>query len=802
MKIAHRLVSFAVLLGSSSLLHGQATPASTAPASTTSEEEVVKLPSFSVSSQKSDRYGSPDATSISRVATSILDAPLTVNVIPKELMNDLGANTSYDVTRYFAGVSAGRGSSVGGIMDRQNFRGFESFSKTIDNFSSFLIPTGSGFQANFDPAFIERSELVMGPDTILSPTGSPGGSINVITKSPQFKADNSITGQVGNYGAQKVVLDSTGPIGHKLAFRVIGSYQDTKTYEPGYVKQTNGSVQLAYKFSDTSKLTFKWFGEDWSVKGAQANPNDNGEIIGITSGIINGVSLPNTALHGFRYHGWNGSARWSKRADRLNIAALEYTGTIADRVSVRLAAEGIYDNFIQDVGYPNVNPGETFDAGGNVTGITDPAGTSSDPSNLTELAQIVHQVNYEEQVQNDYAANFHPGGISLQPVVGWSYQQGSQPTNVNRQDKNVANTMPNTNLFATDNYAPPHPLLSSYTSSFSQQVEHAWIYQAYGLMKAGLYNDRVMLTGGASRTWAKPTVYTDTTVGTTVASLGPGASILGLGSLTGGQKTNKILVNNFGTTGAAPALNQPSQKTFQDTYMAGALLKPAKNVSVYYSFSTNAGISGNTPVLWQKGKQHEFGVKTQLFNDRLQVSADHFQITESNVSTVNPAHNVDATQPATLQSNLANRGFEFNVIGGITKNVSVVASFTKMKLRTAAGQRFRNVPDQMTNLLINYHFTDGALKNLSVFAGMVHVGDVSGEAPGGGNVGGALGKPGFIVSAYTIFNAGAGYTWKRYSFNLNVDNVADSKLWWQPASRQSVSPYPGITFRFATTVHF
>ncbi len=797
MKTAYRLA--AVLLVSSSLLHGQTAPDTST--TSTPSEETIKLPSFSVTSEKTDPYNQADVTSIARVSGSVLDAPLSVNVVPKELMTDLGANVSYDVTRYFAGVSNGRGAGEGGIMDRQDFRGFESFSKTIDNFSSFLQPTGSGFQGNFDPAFIDHSELVMGPDTILSPTGSPGGSINIITKSPQYKESNVLTGQVGNYGAQKVVLDSTGPIStnSKLAYRVIGSFQDTKTFEPGRVKQINGSVQLAYKFSDTSKLTFKWFGQDWAVYGAQANPNDNGEIVSDPS-MINGATLPNTPMPGYRYDGWNGSTRWSQRYDRTNIGQLEYTGSIADRVSVRLAAEQIYDEFTQDVGYPNVNPADTWDLAGNVIGIT--AASSINPAAVPELAQEVHQVNYDEQIQNDYAANFHPGSVSLQPVAGWTYQQGSEPTNVNRQDKNVGGSMPAANLLASDNYAPPHPLLSQYTSSFSQQIEHADLYQVYGLMKAGFYDDRLLLSGGASRTWANPEVYTDTTVGTTAQSLGQANVVQPVTATTPSTTSapaGKVLLNNFHYTGNAL---QPTQKSFQDTYLAGILMKPVKNVSLYYSFSTNAGLPGNTPILWQRGKQHEFGVKSQFFNQRLSVSADHFQITQSNVSTVNPAHNVDATQPATLLNNLANHGFEFNVVGGITSNLSVIASFTQMKLRNSVGQRQRNVPDQLANLLLNYRFNQGAIKGLAVFAGVVHMGQVSGETPGAGTTGGAVGKPGFYVAPWTVVNAGASYTWTRYRFNLNLDNVLNSKFWWAPASRQSVSPYPGITVRFSTSVTF
>ncbi len=87
-----------------------------------------------------------------------------------------------------------------------------------------------------------------------------------------------------------------------------------------------------------------------------------------------------------------------------------------------------------------------------------------------------------------------------------------------------------------------------------------------------------------------------------------------------------------------------TQPTFQDNRMEGILVKPLSNVSVYGSYSTNSGISSNTPVLWQSGKQYEFGIKAGFFDQNLTLAADHFQISEANVSTINPAHNTDATR--------------------------------------------------------------------------------------------------------------------------------------------------------------
>ena len=278
-----------------------------------------------MTSENTTDYHPLDVQSVARISTDILSTPMTVNVVTPDLIQDLGANAGYDVTRYFSGVSNGRGSGAGGIdKDRQDFRGFESFSKTIDNFSSFLLPTSNGFQATWDPAFIERAELVMGPDSILSPTGTPGGSINILTKSPLPKQETTITQTIGNYNAGKSTIDATGQVtaDGKLSYRVIADYQDAEEYMPGSLRQVNASVQFAYNFDKDTRLTVKYFGEDWELTRAIANPNDNGEMI-YTPDTIGGT-LSGSAQPGFVYHGWNGDATWSHRFDRVNVAQAEF----------------------------------------------------------------------------------------------------------------------------------------------------------------------------------------------------------------------------------------------------------------------------------------------------------------------------------------------------------------------------------------------------------------------------------------------------------------------------------------------
>src|SRR6185312_13213295 len=145
---------------------------------------LIRLPQFTVSGNGGSAYHPTDTISAVGIRGDLIDAPISISVVTQELLTDLAAGSMFDATRYFSGVTSGRGTGPGGIMDRQDFRGFESFTRTVDGLSTLNLPGNQGFQANFEPAFVDRIEIVKGPDSILSPTGNAGGSMNVITKSP------------------------------------------------------------------------------------------------------------------------------------------------------------------------------------------------------------------------------------------------------------------------------------------------------------------------------------------------------------------------------------------------------------------------------------------------------------------------------------------------------------------------------------------------------------------------------------------------------------------------------------------
>jgi iron complex outermembrane receptor protein len=751
-------LSFALMFSAS--LPAQTTaPAEAAPGSK------VELPTFTVSSERGNAYRATDSMSAARIRGALIDTPATVNVITDDFLKDIGAASLFDATQYISGIGNGRLAGGSGILDRQTIRGYENDGRTIDNFAS-------SFQANLDPLLYERVEIVKGPNAILAPTGTPGGSINVITKSPKFTRGSTATLELAGEFGNKLTYDTTGPVPgtDKLAYRVVAGYQDANSYVRGSIRGWSVNPQLTWRISDRSQLTIKGNWVNWGTYGAAQNPSIT---LHASPTLANGGTLSlATIAPGFVYGENNGSsADWTFREDQLRRGTLEYTTAIGDHLSLRLAAMRHYDYFNTEF-TGLVTPGQSTQSSryNPSTGIYTPettwtivggvpVGTFSaqyDPASITRSAGIERAYHNDTQYQADLAGNFEFAGASLQTVTGASH---SHITSYSRAWTAVAGQIPNLNLAAPVDLPARPTVFTLGTNRFTDNTKK----QIYAFARLGLLKDRLLLNGGMSRLWLDVPVT----------------------NLTNGSQT--LL------------------KGATNTPLYGALFKVTPTISVYYSHSTNAnGVLFNGAALFQEGKQDEFGVKTEFFNQRLSITASHFDITQNNIVTPNPSFFIDpVNNPQNFKADLTNKGLEIDVVGGVTKNLTVLASFTDMKLRDAFGRRRRNIPDTTMNAMLKYTFSDGAAKGLSVFGGVTHVGNQAGEDPSiTATALGVVAQISFYAPARTIYNAGASYARGKYRFNLNLDNLTDEETIWQPSGRFSLSPYPGLNVRLTTTYTF
>ena len=72
--------------------------------------------------------------------------------------------------------------------------------------------------------------MLKGPGSALYGRGEPGGTINIITKKPEFSREGYIEATVGSYDLYRLEGDYTDELSSNMAFRINGSYQDAGSF--------------------------------------------------------------------------------------------------------------------------------------------------------------------------------------------------------------------------------------------------------------------------------------------------------------------------------------------------------------------------------------------------------------------------------------------------------------------------------------------------------------------------------------------------------------------------------------------
>lgn len=167
---------------------------------TAGTEEATNLEEIVVTGRAQQLYRARETT-IGKIPSDPLDIPQSVQVITSQLIEDQGARDVTDLYRNVASISFFSYSGV-------NFRGFRQDTAFYDGlrgnpFTGFSVPQLFN---------IERVEFLKGPAGMLYGPGSPGGTINYVTKKPSETFSATIRGVAGNFSRYGGSADVTGPI--------------------------------------------------------------------------------------------------------------------------------------------------------------------------------------------------------------------------------------------------------------------------------------------------------------------------------------------------------------------------------------------------------------------------------------------------------------------------------------------------------------------------------------------------------------------------------------------------------------
>ncbi|HEU0183785.1 MAG TPA: TonB-dependent receptor [Blastocatellia bacterium] len=168
-----------------------------------------------------DSYQATESSTATKLASSWLDVPQSVQVVNRRLLNEQADFQLSDAVRNISGVSRTKTQTSGSLGNEFTLRGFQ-----LDIENNYLRDglKYSGYSVS-DLADVEQVEVLKGPAAALYGRSEPGGVINLISKKPLDSPFVSVQFTGANGDFYRPELDLSGPIGQIISYRLNAAYQ-------------------------------------------------------------------------------------------------------------------------------------------------------------------------------------------------------------------------------------------------------------------------------------------------------------------------------------------------------------------------------------------------------------------------------------------------------------------------------------------------------------------------------------------------------------------------------------------------
>jgi iron complex outermembrane receptor protein len=704
----------------------------------------VRVSPFAVATRLDKGYQASSSVSGSRFDASIKELPFAIQAFTESFINDQKPENIFDVARYSPGVTY-RSNDFNEGNANLAIRGF-AVSATKGNIQ--ILRDGFNGPSIFDFTNISRVEVVKGPSSFLYGQVSPGGVVNIITKTPQshFAASADLT--YGSYDQYRLDADITGPFTNQLFFRLATSYdEDMHYWEPYDAHSWDFSPSLLWQPTDRVSFSLKYekFHKAESPQLMQKpgyNPH-SGVVPTPSDPNLSGVAVPGLA------DDWNG----------LNHADYRNSDTRSLSSWVDLILD---DHWNLRVGYSH----QEYEIDALFTGNFGMANNAT----LLQGRRVRGQIysNEGDTYETHALGKYDFGSTSLRLLLGAQYVDRSfddwaaqAPNDPALGDDPTASPLPLWDLSDPSTWdrdaTLPHSVLTEKGVDYSISYRDKSVYIGSTF---GFYDDRLLVLAGWRHT-----------------------------------STENQLTDNL--TGLVGSEFCESEVTPQ----YGVLYKLNPELSLFASYAESfvpgSQILKNpdgttTSAKPTEGEGYDFGVKASLLNGRVSGTLTLFDIYNRNI--VNDLAQTDATGTVVIYNvqsgEQRSSGVELDATATLSDNWQLYFSFSYMDARItefsgndaailaqdpsaldSAGQenyrnvkRFHDAPLQMSaphivNLWTRYDFTGGPLSGLYIAGGINHVHDQT-LLPDG---------PDSSRQTYTLVNAKAGYAWNWQGQRLSLD---------------------------------
>ena len=611
--------------------------AAAAPATAASQaRSETTLPTVKVQAAQDNDYKA-DVASSPKFTQPIVDTPQTITVIKKELLQQQAATSLSEALRNTPGVTmqlGENGSTQTG--DSINLRGFDS-SQSI--FVDGIRDLGAVSRDVFN---IDQVEVVKGPSGSDIGRGASSAYINLVSKQAQADgafATGSLTG--GTDDRKRVVADFNTPLAAL----------------PGSAVRLNLMAQ-DYGVPGRDEVKSKRFGfAPTATFGLGSSVRETVSFLHVTQDNVPDGGVSTFGLKGYVFAAATATAPAQKPGPAVDPSNFYGLGSDFDHVRIDMFTSKLESDLAKGVTLRNTTRiGRTVEDVV-VTGVNAVTATAATPSGYTvaRSRQGRHQDNEILTNQTNLASTFETFGLTNSLSTGFelTYERQKTATPVTvAGTANLYNPNPGDTM-ALPQYMGTQTIGSTLTAS-------AYAFETLNITKDLLINGGVRVDK----------FHTDTSGSTYTAATA--------------------------TAAASLANNAPLGLT--DTlwsYKIGAVFKPARNGSVYVTYSDSRNPPGGSNFALssqansaaqagldpQEGTNIEFGTKWDLLGGDLLATAAIYRSENKNELVSDGAAVPTFSQVGKRRV----QGVELGLVGNVTKDLSVSVGYSNMDSKIVHG---------------------------------------------------------------------------------------------------------------------
>lgn len=658
-------------------------------------------------------YADPVANTATKTDTPIMMTPFTIEVLPRQLLDDQGI-TSSGLARALRNVGVSTQGSAP-TTEGFNFRGFYSTvnlwnGMRIEDFSTTGGPGWGGVWTDN----VDRIEVLKGPSSVLYGRNEPGGTVNIVTKRPTAEHLNLGRLTVGSLGQLSVAGDIGGPLNgdSTILFRANVAKERSDSFylhDPAYKSL---GVSGALEWKATPETTFVVEGLFRSMQGAAGgqgmplDPDTNLLIGPFELASLKGNLSKVRQARFFAIVQHEFGAGWSATLRAIRTTAF----------SPELSFDFLYTGYFPESSIRSLAIDRML------------ARTDNSRRKLTAFAF-------------DLQGKISTFGIDHTVLLGGDYYSRKasftsffsccHPTDYYNQ----STVTPDQYVTAVDGF---DPLLSPGFATSGDSLYRNRDYAFY-------LQDQLFFPGSFS-------------------------------ILFGGRVqliNEKTASNNEAGNGL---LSNPEIRRTAFSPRAGIVWNPLNWFSIYYSYSENIGSNNafafpNRPLDPEETRQHEAGVKGEWFGGKLNATLAVFELVKKNVATEDFDHPGFVLPIGKVRS----RGFEVNLQGALSEHFNLIANVSHSRPEVVessgvlpTGSLLPYLPNTTANLWATWELPSRSVRGVRIGAGL--------DWASRGNLfpGHSLSAPSYFVAsvfASHSFEIGG----QELFLQLNVDNIFNKR---------------------------